>query len=214
MATFCTSLCKIICPLKSSSLYLGWSYKQILVVHGEIVLICIKPGPLHHLLSHSLWDISHSYNQNSLGQNEGVPNQPSQESCGPAQPLVMWLWAGHWNASDIKLLICNVGLEILNGQSCYEKQMTVFLKTSYNFPNPAQIWETMLLQMITLFNLIPLWHWHKAIMETQQTIKQNFKSTEGHPIIGYLVDSRQNYHIQDRVAFWRAVSHVRDRLTT
>lgn len=80
--------------------------------------------------------ISSSYNQNRFGQTEGMPNQPSQDaSCGPSQPLVMWLRAGHWNASDIKLLICNVGLEILNGQSCYEKQMVVSLKTSYKSPD-------------------------------------------------------------------------------
>lgn len=80
--------------------------------------------------------ISYSYNQNRFGQTEGVPNQPSQDaSCGPAPPLAMWLRAGHWNASDIKLLICNVGLEVPNGQSCYEKQMAVSLKTSYKSPN-------------------------------------------------------------------------------
>lgn len=90
--------------------------------------------PIYSLIAFEI--ISYSYNQNRFGQTEGVPNQPSQDaSCGPAPPLAMWLRAGHWNASDIKLLICNVGLEIPNGQSCYEKQMAVSLKTSHKSPN-------------------------------------------------------------------------------
>ena len=90
--------------------------------------------PIYFLIAFEI--ISYSYNQNRFGQTEGVPNQPSQDaSCGPALPLAMWLWAGHWNASDIKLLICNVGVEVPNGQSCYEKQMAVSLNPSYKSPN-------------------------------------------------------------------------------
>jgi hypothetical protein len=46
-----------------------------------------------------------------------------------------------------------------------------------------------------------LWNWHRAIVGTWQTLKQNCKSTEGHPVIVYLEDSRQNHHIEGKSSF-------------